>query len=174
MWGIIHQHARPGNCRGNVLGFFLVAAVTLAGLALSAGFSGCTHDQVQTAQTIAVQVPQPSDAAAATIRARVALAVKAYVGAHPATSAWANEAAKVCFAISGAALPDPAVLRTLFSAAEIYAPASVDGLLSDVLALYQRDYPLVASAQGASKNYLTLLGEGIQDGVKAAAVGEAP
>lgn len=136
--------------------------------------TGCSHQQVQTAQSIAVQVPQPSADASATIRARVATVTKAFVGAHPAVSPWANEAAKVCFAVSGAKLPDPTVLRTLFGTAEVFAPASIDGLLAEVLAIYTRDYPLVSSAQGAGKNYLTLLGQGIQDGVKAAAVGEAP
>ncbi len=146
-----------------------------AGLTCTAFLGGCT--QSETVAT-ATAIPQPSADVSATIRTRVAAKVKALVQAHPTASPYLNDAAKVCFEISGVKLPDPVVLKALFAVGEGFAPKAtqpeIDKVLGPVLDTYTADYPTASAVQGGSKNYLTLLGEGIQDGVKAAGVSEAP
>ncbi len=168
-------HLDPATAQGVIFGFlWQVALLTVLAMVIGVTLPACSRQQLATAQTVAVQVPQPSLDASTTIRACVAAKVKALVQAHPETAPWVNGAATVCYEISGVKLPDPTVLKALFGSVEMFAPPKTTLVLDGILDVYTADYPLASSVQGASKNYLTLLGQGIQDGVKAAAVGDAP
>ena len=157
---------------GKILGLAVVAIA--ATLAISSLTTGCTSSQTEAVVTRAEAVPTPSAGVLQTIRTRVAAVVKVEVQKHPAIANWVNGFAQACFGWNSASLPAPGTLQFLFGLASTYAPAEITGPASAVLQIYTQDYPAASAIQGGAGPYLTALGQGIQDGVKAASVGEAP
>ena len=166
---------RPASRRVVTLpSFLLLVGLTIFALCFGALMTGCTSSDREQVINQAGTVPQPDAGLSQTIRVRVAAVVKKEVQAHPSTAPWVNGLAQVCFKAAGYPLPAPATLQTLFGVATTFAPPEITRPVSAVLDLYTQDYQAASAVQGGGKAYLTLLGQGIQDGVKAAGVSDAP
>ena len=171
----IHFAPRPAKRRVvSLRSLLLIAGLAAAAVGFGTLMSGCNSSR--NAQTIptARAVPQPDSGLSRTIRERVAAVVKKEVQAHPATAPWTNGLAQVCFKVAGYPLTAPVTLQSLFGVATMFAPAEITRPVGAVLDLYTQDYQAASAVQSGSKAYLTLLGQGIQDGVKAAGVSDAP
>ncbi len=164
----------------------IVLFLAVLAFGVMAGTVACVGDKPATAPatiqakvvTTAAEVPAPSAALAVKIRADVATAIKAEVQKHPQIAAWCNELAKLCFRFSTTHLPSVSILKAGFAAVQMVAPADIvkpiTPAIADVLKVYSDNHDALAAVQNAGTPWLTIIGEGIQDGVAASGVTEAP
>ena len=181
VWGMIGSvnpnitfAPRPGSRRGAPRFFFAVVALGALAATTGALISGCSRDETAKVTATAQALPPASQAALTTIRTRVAAIVKTEVIKHPNIAPWMNPIAQKCFEVAGFNLPGTGIFQVLLGAASAFAPKEITDPVQKLLAEYNADLPAVQAVQGASKDYLTAFGNGIQDGVQQAAAASAP